>query len=75
MSVNLELDVELHTTVPQRFESHLNSNENPHGVTASQVGAYTKEEVENKISGFIKASNIYVDSDNYLCINTESDEG
>ena len=74
-SLNLEINAEVRHSVPQRFELHLRDTENPHGVTASQVGAYTKEEVDNKIGDFIKASDIYVDSDNYLCIDTEHDEG
>ena len=31
--------------------SHTNNKSNPHGVTAAQVGAYTKAEVDSKLSG------------------------
>ena len=34
----------------ERFMAHLNDTYNPHSVTASQVGAYTKSEVDTKIS-------------------------
>lgn len=62
---------DLKLTVPQKFEVHLADQENPHNVTAEQVGAYTKAEMDNKLAECIKLTDIYVDEDNYLCINTE----
>ena len=62
---------ELKLTVPQKFEVHLLDNENPHNVTAEQVGAYTKTAVDNKLNEYIKLTDIYVDAENYLCINTK----
>lgn len=32
------------------IESHIANKNNPHAVTAGQVGAYTKNEVDNKIT-------------------------
>ena len=74
ITLEAELNAEVHHSVPQRFGVHLTDEDNPHHVTAEQVGAYTKEEVDTKISDFIKASNIYVDAENYLCIDTEQTE-
>lgn len=62
---------DLKLTVPQKFEVHLLDQENPHGVTAEQVGAYTKTEMDNKLAECVKLTDIYVDAENYLCINTE----
>ncbi|GEM_PF-5429172 len=33
-----------------KVESHINNKSNPHGVTASQVGAYSKTEADNKLA-------------------------
>lgn len=62
---------DLKLTVPQKFEVHLLDQENPHNVTAEQVGSYTKTEMDNKLAECVKLTDIYVDEDNYLCINTE----
>ena len=70
-NINATAVAELKLTVPQRFEVHLLDAENPHGVTAEQVGAYTKTEMDNKLAECVKLTDIYVDADNYLCINTE----
>lgn len=32
------------------FNSHISNKTNPHGVTAEQVGTYTKNEIDNKLS-------------------------
>ena len=64
------INATLRLSVPQRFEAHLESEENPHNVTAEQVGAYTKTQTDNKFSECVKASQIYVDADNFLCIDT-----
>jgi uncharacterized coiled-coil DUF342 family protein len=42
----MELDSRLDTEVEER-EAHVNDFENPHNVTAEQVGAYTKGEIDN----------------------------
>ncbi|MCT0501741.1 hypothetical protein [Lactococcus cremoris] len=33
-----------------KVESHINNKDNPHAVTASQVGAYSKQEIDTKLS-------------------------
>ena len=32
------------------LDEHITDKDNPHGITAEQVGVYTKEEVDNKLS-------------------------
>ena len=41
-----------------KVEDHVNNRSNPHGVTASQVGSYTKSEVATLISEAIKQSKL-----------------
>lgn len=41
-----------------KVEDHINNRSNPHGVTASQVGSYTKSEVATLISEAIKQSKL-----------------
>lgn len=41
-----------------KVEDHVNNKSNPHGVTASQVGSYTKSEVATLISEAIKQSKL-----------------
>lgn len=41
-----------------KVEDHVNNKSNPHGVTASQVGSYTKSEVVTLISEAIKQSKL-----------------
>lgn len=36
------------------INEHLNNTKNPHGVTANQVGAYTKDEINNSVSAKIE---------------------
>ena len=43
--------------------SHTSNKSNPHGVTASQVGAYTKSEVDSALNG--KAPNSHTHDDRY----------
>ena len=38
-----------------KVESHVNNKANPHAVTASQVGAYSKQEIDTKLSKTIMA--------------------
>ncbi len=38
--------------------SHTNNKSNPHGVTAGQVGAYTKSEVDTKLNGKANTSDL-----------------
>ena len=70
-NINATAVAELKLTVPQKFEVHLLDTENPHNVTAEQIGAYTKTEMDNKLAECVKLTDIYVDAENYLCINTE----
>ena len=42
--------------VPTNITSHIANKQNPHGVTAAQVGAYTKDETNNLINTTISAS-------------------
>ena len=70
-NISTAVVAELKLTVPQKFEVHLEDQENPHNVTAEQVGAYTKTEMDNKLAECVKLTDIYVDAENYLCINTE----
>lgn len=39
-----------HSEVVQKIATHESSRSNPHGVTAGQVGAYTKSEVDQKLT-------------------------
>lgn len=66
---------ELKLTVPQKFEIHLQDATNPHSVTAEQVGTYSKTEIDSKVNACLKLADIYIDSDNYLCINTGEQNG
>ncbi len=43
------------------FEAHTTNQENPHSVTASQVGAYSKIESDNKFSEITGKANNYTD--------------
>ncbi|MFN6834624.1 glycerophosphodiester phosphodiesterase, partial [Enterococcus hirae] len=45
------------------FESHTTNQENPHSVTASQVGAYSKIESDNKFSEITDKTNEYTDAE------------
>ena len=38
-----------------KVESHINNKANPHAVTASQVGAYSKQEIDTKLSKTVMA--------------------
>ncbi|WP_181810896.1 hypothetical protein [Lactococcus cremoris] len=38
-----------------KVESHINNKANPHAVTASQVGAYSKQEIDTKLSKAVMA--------------------
>ena len=38
-----------------KVDSHVNNKANPHSVTASQVGAYTKQEIDTKLSKTVMA--------------------
>lgn len=38
-----------------KVEAHVNNKANPHSVTASQVGAYTKQEIDTKLSKTVMA--------------------
>ncbi len=38
-----------------KVESHINNKANPHAVTASQVGAYSKQEIDTKLSNAVMA--------------------
>ncbi|MGY4757276.1 hypothetical protein LB438_11345 [Lactococcus lactis subsp. lactis] len=38
-----------------KVESHINNKDNPHAVTASQVGAYSKQEIDTKLSKAVMA--------------------
>lgn len=38
-----------------KVESHVNNKANPHAVTASQVGAYSKQEIDTKLSKAVMA--------------------
>ena len=44
--------------------NHINNKSNPHNVTASQVGTYTKDEIDKKIAKYVKVN-----------INTELNAG
>ncbi len=37
-------------SITSTANSHINSKSNPHGVTASQIGVYTKSEIDSKVS-------------------------
>lgn len=45
------------------FEAHTTNQENPHSVTASQVGAYSKIESDNKFSEITDKTNEYTDAE------------
>ena len=52
--------------VVNSLNGHTGNRSNPHGVTASQIGAYTKGEVDNKINGItIGGANLIKDTRNY----------
>ena len=53
------VDKSVISTIQTNLTNHINNKSNPHGVTASQVGAYSKSEVDTKLEGF--QSNIIVD--------------
>lgn len=40
-------------TVSTNLNSHISNKSNPHSVTAAQVGAYTKAEVDNKVDDYL----------------------
>lgn len=55
-----------------QLTAHTDATNNPHSVTASQVGAYTKTETETKISDAIKA--IPAQTDYTVVVTTPTDE-
>lgn len=44
------------TTVQNNLNSHANNKDNPHSVTAHQVGAYTQEETDIKIADLVDSA-------------------
>ena len=46
------------TSIEVAPKSHVSDTGNPHGVTAKQVGAYTKSEVDDKLSGKLDSTAI-----------------
>ncbi len=42
-----------------KLDEHKADNGNPHGVTAEQVGAYTKEEIEEKLAEVAEAEHVH----------------
>ncbi|MGX7185866.1 DUF2479 domain-containing protein, partial [Enterococcus pallens] len=46
----------------EELSTHENNKSNPHNVTASQVGAYTKAEADNKDTGTLTAAKSYTDT-------------
>lgn len=49
------------TSVQNNLNGHTNNRSNPHGVTASQVGTYTKQEIDSKDSGTLSSAKSYAD--------------
>lgn len=50
------------TSVQNNLNGHTNNRSNPHGVTASQVGTYTKQEIDSKDSSTLSSAKGYADS-------------
>ena len=50
------------TSVQNNLNSHTNNRSNPHGVTASQVGTYTKQEIDSKDSSTLSSAKSYADT-------------
>lgn len=44
------------TTINASLDAHIGAKNNPHGVTAEQVGAYTTDEVDNMIASAISST-------------------
>lgn len=44
------------------LSNHIGNTNNPHGVTASQVGAYSRNEIDTKIAGFLGRNEVAADS-------------
>ena len=61
-----ELDANIKNT-DQSLQAHIENRDNPHDVTAEQVGAYTKEEVDKKLENI----DVSIDIDKEL--NSSSD--
>lgn len=49
------------TSVQNNLNGHTNNRSNPHGVTASQVGTYTKQEIDSKDSSTLSSAKSYAD--------------
>lgn len=49
------------TSVQNNLDGHTNNRSNPHGVTASQVGTYTKQEIDTKDSSTLSSAKSYAD--------------
>lgn len=49
------------TSVQNNLNGHTNNRSNPHGVTASQVGTYTKQEIDTKDSSTLSSAKSYAD--------------
>lgn len=47
--------IDKHNETVKTKDEHVANVSNPHNVTASQLGVYTKEEVDNLIKNIIKA--------------------
>ena len=62
------------TTVQGNLDTHANNKENPHSVTAHQVGAYTQGETDTKIENLIASAPETLDTLNELAAALGNDK-
>lgn len=64
------------TTINASLNSHIGAKNNPHGVTAEQVGAYTTDEVDDMIASAISSTyKVKGSVDNYSSLPTNAEVG